>query len=178
MKRHDAVAGGWGFAEAMLWFIIPDVYISYFGVRRGLRSALRLTAFAVAGAVVGGIVSYFWGALWPDAAQAAMVRLPGIDAAMIEQVSADVASNGSIALLEGPTRAQPYKLFAAAAGEHGTGLLPLMLWTIPGRAARFLIASLIAASLGSVGRRFFSDRVNVILWTLFWIAAYAVVWTR
>lgn len=178
MKRDDAIAAGWGFAEAVLWFIIPDVFISLVAVRRGLRAALRLTVFAVVGAVAGGIVTYYWGALWLEAAQAAMVRLPGIDPSMIEQVSADVASVGSVALLEGPARAQPYKLYAMAAGEHGTSVFELALWTIPGRAIRFVIASLIATAAGVLGRRFLNERVALALWAMFWMAVYAVMWTR
>jgi len=178
MRRDDAIAGGWGFAEAVLWFIIPDVYISLVGVRHGLRAALRLTAIAVVGAILGGIVTYQWGVLSPDTAQAAMVRLPGVDTAMVEEVSANVSSAGSIALLEGPTRAEPYKLYALAAGEHRTGVIELALWTIPGRAIRFLISSLIAAAVGVAGRRFLNQRAAVALWAVFWVLAYFVVWTR
>ena len=178
MTRDDGAAGLWGFAEAVLWFIIPDVLISYVGVERGLRAALRLTAFAVVGAVLGGLVSYAWGVVSVESGQAAMAALPGVDTAMVESVSADVAAQGSSALLEGPTRTQPYKLYALAAGEHRAGMLELALWTIPGRAARFIVSSLGAAAFGWASRRFLNPRMAILGWAVFWVLVYTVVWTR
>lgn len=178
MKRNDAIAAGWGFAEAILWFIIPDVFISLLGVRKGMRAALRMTGFAVIGAVLGGIVTYGWGAVSLYTAQDVMAHLPGVDSEMVDRVSATVAAEGSVALLGGPSRAQPYKLYALAAGEHDTGVLELALWTIPGRAARFILSSFGAAAVGWLGRRFVGERFALAAWALFWVAACVVVWSR
>jgi len=46
-----AVAALWGFAEATLFFIVRDVLLTGIAVRRGCRTALRATAWAIVGAV-------------------------------------------------------------------------------------------------------------------------------
>lgn len=175
-RRDDAIAGGWGVLEAAVFFVVPDVFLTWVAVRRGVGPALRATLWAVGGAVVGGLLAYGWGAIWPDAAEAVMASLPGIDAAMIERVADEVAVEGSAALLDGPRRAQPYKLYAAAAGEQGTSLLALVLWTVPGRAVRFVLSSVVAAAAAALGRRFAADWVVGAAWAIVWIGIYAALW--
>lgn len=176
-RRDDSIAGLWGVSEALIFFVVPDVFLTWVAVRRGVRPALRATLFAVGGAVVGGMLAYAWGAVWPNAAHAVMAGLPGVDAAMIERVANETAAKGSAALLDGPRQTQPYKLYAAAAGDQGASLLALMLWTVPGRAMRFLLSSLIAAVAAAVGRRFVSDGMVVAAWAIVWIGVYAVLWS-
>src|SRR3546814_12347528 len=57
-RAAHAVSLLWGFAEATVFFVVPDVWIS----RRALsswRAALRGCGFALAGALVGGVLLYF-----------------------------------------------------------------------------------------------------------------------
>jgi hypothetical protein len=176
-RRDAAIAALWGFAEAVLWFIVPDVFLTWVAVRKGVRPALWLSAFAVAGAIVGGLFTYGWGATAAGFGETAMAWLPGIDAAMIDRVESEVAASGSAALLDGPRQAQPYKLYALAAGDQGTSVLALVGWTIPGRAFRFVLSSVVAAALGAVGRRLLPQRVVVGLWATFWLVVYAWLWT-
>src|SRR3546814_4475619 len=52
-RAAHAISLLWGFAEATVFFVVPDVWIS----RRALsswRAALRSCGFALAGALVGG----------------------------------------------------------------------------------------------------------------------------
>lgn len=178
MNRHDdAIAGGWGVLEALVLFVVPDVFLTWIAVHRGLRPALRASVFAVGGAVAGGLLAYGWGAVWPNGAHAVMASLPGIDAGMVERVSREVADKGSVALLDGPRRAQPYKLYAAAAGEQGAGLLALMVWTVPGRAVRFVLSSLAASGAAAAGRRFLRGKGAVVVWAIVWMGIYAALWS-
>ncbi len=177
MNRGDAgVAGLWGFAEAVMFFVIPDVFLTWVAVRKGMRPALRLSVVAVAGAVVGGLFTYGWGAADVGSGELAMAWLPGIDAAMIDRVADEVAAGGSAALLDGPRQAQPYKLYALAAGDQSASVPGLVWWTIPGRAFRFVLSSVAAGILGVLGRRFLPRRLVVGVWALFWVAVYAWLW--
>jgi membrane protein YqaA with SNARE-associated domain len=176
-QRDDAAAAGWGVLEATVFFLVPDVFLTWVAIRRGTQAALRATAFAVAGAVVGGVLAYCWGALSPDSAAAVMASLPGIDEPMVERVAHEVEAKGSAALLDGPGRAQPYKLYAVAAGEQGANLLALVLWTVPGRAVRFVLSSAIAAAAAAVGKRFVRSSLVIAAWALVWTGVYAVLWS-
>ncbi len=176
VETHERFAFGWGFAEAILFFVIPDVFLTLMAIRIGLRRSLRLALSATAGAVAGGIVMYGWGAWHPDSALAAMELLPGVDATMVEAVGSDVAAEGNRALLLGPWRGQPYKLFAAASGDLGLSLVELVLLTIPGRLVRFVISVLVAAYVGWFFRRWLSERVLIGSWAVFWLVVYAGYW--
>ena len=57
-----AAAFAWGFAEATLFFVVPDVWLTLIAVRRGLRPALVACGWALAGALAGGLAMYAWGA--------------------------------------------------------------------------------------------------------------------
>jgi membrane protein YqaA with SNARE-associated domain len=175
--RDGTVAFWWGAAEAVVWFVVPDVFLTWVAVRSGLRASPRLVVLAVAGAIVGGVLAYGWGAAAPGTARDAMERLPGVDVAMVEAVGADVEAAGPVALLKGPARGRPYKLYAAAAGEHGESLLLLVLWTIPGRAMRFLLASVGAAWAASIARRRLPESVVRLGWMVVWFGIYVALWT-
>src|SRR3546814_8042489 len=59
-RAAHAISLLWGFAEATVFFVVPDVWIS----RRALsswRAALRRCGFALAGALVGGVLLCFAG---------------------------------------------------------------------------------------------------------------------
>jgi membrane protein YqaA with SNARE-associated domain len=53
----NLVALIWGFAEASLFFIVPDVWLSFAG-REKLSKGIRACVFALAGALIGGAVMY------------------------------------------------------------------------------------------------------------------------
>lgn len=105
-----------------------------------------------------------------------MAALPGIDAAMVEEVRGEVAASGNMALLSGPRQAQPYKLYALAAGDLGTSAVTLALWTVPGRAFRFVISSLGTGLVATVARRFVGEQWLVAGWAATWTAIYIALW--
>src|SRR3546814_21022897 len=76
-RAAHAVSLLWGFAEATVFFVVPDVWIS----RRALsswRAALRGCGFALAGALVGGGLLSFAGRHHAAALLALFERLPEI----------------------------------------------------------------------------------------------------
>ena len=57
----NAIAAFWGFAEATLFFIVPDVWLTAITVRLGRMAAFRAAAWTIAGALFGGALMYDWG---------------------------------------------------------------------------------------------------------------------
>ena len=173
----DRVPALWGFAEATLFFVVPDVWISHVAVRHGLRAGLTASAGALAGALAGGAVMHRWGTHDRDGAVAVMLRLPAIDGAMVVEVDDEVRRRGAAALLLGPLRGRPYKLYAVAAGHRGVLLRHLRAWTIPGRLARFALSALAAATARRVLRAHLGLRARTAASWLTWAGIYALLWT-
>ena len=110
--RDHAVAGAWGFAEATAFFVVPD-RVALRSCLRNLPRGLACAASATAGALVGGAVMHRWGARVPEDDSAWMLaRIPAVSPAMIERVERDMAERGFTAVLLGPLRGTPYKLYA------------------------------------------------------------------
>lgn len=176
LQPDERMAFGWGFGEAVLFFVIPDVFLTLVAVRFGFRRSFRLAVIATVGAVLGGLLTYGWAALHAESAFAAMELLPGIDRSMVDSVQHEVATHGNRALLAGPWQGQPYKLFAAASGDFGLSLIGLALLTIPGRLVRFAISAGGASYLRWFLSRWISDKTMLGLWAAFWMLVYLAYW--
>ena len=50
-----------GIAEATVFFIVPDVWISFVALRRGWQAGALAAFFACIGALIGGAIMYLWG---------------------------------------------------------------------------------------------------------------------
>ena len=166
----------WGFAEATLFFVVPDVLLSFVAVRK-LRPALITSLFAACGALAGGTVMYAWGAQDEPAALAVLQHVPAVGPAMIERVDAEISSSGLVTLFVGPFSGKPYKIYAVKAAAHGVSLPVFLLISFPARALRFLLVSLVVNVLSS---RVFGNWKLERRWMLvgvFWTFFYIVFWT-
>jgi membrane protein YqaA with SNARE-associated domain len=166
------VAAVWGFAEATLFFIVPDVWLT-FVVERRWRPALGGCLVATAGALLGGAVMYAWGGVDAAGAGATIERVPAIDAAMIERVDARMQDGWPAALLGGAFVGTPYKIFAVRAADREIPLLAFLLVSVPARLARFVAATLIAGALFRTVFRSWPRRRRVIGLAIFWLVFYA-----
>jgi membrane protein YqaA with SNARE-associated domain len=165
------IAFGWGLAEATAFFVVPDVGIGLFGLF-GWRRGIRAAGWALAGALVGGAVMYGVGARLSRAESARLLdAVPAISPAMIERVEEEMRAGGPAAMLLGPLRGTPYKIYARTAGLQAQPLLTVLLWSIPARGGRFLLTALAAALAGRLGGRRFRQRPERFL------AVYVLVWT-
>jgi len=171
------IAALWGFAEATLFFLVPDVYLSRVALEAP-RRALRACLWALLGALVGGALMYGWGTAYPRAAEAALDAVPAIAWATVDGVRHDLAENGWIALFYGPLTGTPYKIYAVESGRLGKGLLPLLVVSVPARLVRFLLVTLLAAGAARApGLRRLSPRaqrrLHAAAWTAFYLAYFS-----
>ena len=177
-RRERAVAAVWGFAEATLFFLVPDVHLTRVALRDG-RLALSAALAATAGALAGGALLWAWGAADPAAALAVLERVPAVSPALLERVRAELLADGWAALALGPSRGTPYKLYAATSGALGMSLLGLLLVSAPARLVRFATLSLVAAALcrgplagWSLAAR---QRLHLVLWGAFYAGYFLLM---
>src|SRR6185436_11439838 len=107
-RRALVIAFLWGFAEATLFFLVPDIYLGFvalFNWRRGLWA----TAFTVLGAIVGGAIMYTLAVHSPEGMTSLLTRIPLINALMVKTVGEQMQQAGLIALVTGPLQGIPYK---------------------------------------------------------------------
>ncbi len=177
LRKHalDIAAFIWGVAEATLFFFVPDVILSYIGVRRGVKAAVRASLIAAVGAGIGGAVMYLWSAHDAATAREAVLAVPAISDAMAARAESAMTEQGWFAAtLFGPLSSTPYKVYAIFAPHAGAPLPLFVLASIVARLPRFLI---VGCGVGLIGR-WLEPRLGPkrVLWVLIgaWIAFYAV----
>ena len=172
IERDHWIASAWGIAEATVFFLVPDVFLSWVALERP-RRALVACGFALAGALVGGVAMFVWGGVDAESARAALDMVPGIRPDMIAAVRADLVEHGTIALFTGPIRGVPYKIYAAEWGALGGGLAGFLLQSVPARLLRFLLV----AAIARVVRRCVLGRLSLrgcrVVHVAIWVVFYA-----
>src|ERR1051326_549150 len=160
----NALAFGWGFAEATFFFLVPDVALMFIALR-GFAAGLRASVAALAGALLGGSLMYIWGHEAPAAAEAFLKHVPAIHAALLTTVRERLAVDGVAVMFVGPLRGIPYKIYAVEWGVLHRSFLLFLLVSIPARYIRFFLSAALASAL----RRFLRPWMLVILWAAFYI---------
>lgn len=125
---------------------------------------------ALCGAMLGGAVMYILAMNNPSGIRLILIRVPLIDAALVNDVAAQLRSDGLAAILTGPLKGTPYKIYAAQAGEQSLLLPSLLLMTIPARLERFFPVVL---AFGGIGKRF-ETFCKTHTWVL--LGCYALLW--
>ncbi len=166
----------WGFAEATVFFIVPDVLISLvaiFSIRLYLRAALA----ALAGALIGGATVYLAAVHAPALVAAIMRSVPFVSQLMIAKLRNEYADMGNGALFYGAVSGTPYKLYAFAAPAY-TGLAAFLAVSIPARLLRFLIVGGFAALMARLLRRYlkYSDKILAGIHAAAWVVFYIAYW--
>jgi membrane protein YqaA with SNARE-associated domain len=169
-----AAVAAWGFAEATLFFIVPDVLITYAALKFGLRKALHLSVAAAGAAVLGGIVLWLWGAQDPQSARHAMLMVPAIDSDLLERVRRETADFWPLHLFTGAITGVPYKLYAVEAGARGIDLTAFAALSFAARFARFGLAAGLTALAREGLVRLDRTRWCVAVWAAGWFLLYTV----
>ena len=177
MSRDDRVAALWGFAEATVFFLVPDVWISAVALRAPWRAAWRAAAWALAGALVGGTVMHLWGSTAAGAAERFLDWVPAIASETIERVRGELQRNGYLAVLLGPLGGTPYKIYAAESGSIGMPLAGLLAITVPARLLRFALAATVAAACARWPLASWPPRRRLLLHALCWSLFYCWYFT-
>jgi len=134
----------WGFAEGLVFFIVPDVYVS-FAALFSLRAGLTAWGASIAGSLAGvGTIYLLIAVLGFDYVRFLDV-IPGISAAMLLRVGAEMGAQGlpwtPLLILGGV----PLKVYAGIAFFLGFGLVPVLLWTVFARIVRMAPVFAVAA---------------------------------
>jgi membrane protein YqaA with SNARE-associated domain len=161
----------WGFAEATLFFIIPDVLLGAVALFAP-RAAPRVLVYTLAGALAGGALAYGVASeLQPSRSEALLDGVPTVNAEAIRRVEREMRADGPRSIVFGPLRmGTPYKLYARAAAVEEEAFSSFILWSIPGRLERMLPVTLLAALVGFFARSRIAARPRAAL------ACYGVLW--
>lgn len=172
MKARRTLAALWGFAEATLFFVVPDVLLSWIALT-DRREALRACLFALVGALAGGLLMFAWGAADPVASWQVVEQVPAIGTRMLVRVREELAEDGILAILLGPISGTPYKTYAIQASAANIDWLAFLLISAPARGLRFLLVTLLADLVSThVFPRFGLGQRRRILAAV-WLAFYA-----
>ena len=134
----NLLAALWGFAEATLFFIVPDVLLSWLGLR-SQRSALVASGYALVGALLGGVLMYYWGLRDLGAVRSLLTQLPGIDVGLLDLARHQLHATGVLALFKGALGGVPYKTYAIHAAAEGVGWVLFVAASVFARWLRFAL---------------------------------------
>jgi membrane protein YqaA with SNARE-associated domain len=177
-RGPEMLAALWGFAESTLFFIVPDVLLTWLALSLP-RRALRACYWALAGALAGAVVMIGWAGSAPRSAEAALLMLPGISPELLELVRGQLVSEGLPAILMGPVQGFPFKTYVVEATVLGFSPWTLLAVSVPARMLRFLLLTLFAIGLARGPLRRLSTRtlriLHVVAWTVFYVVYFIAI---
>jgi membrane protein YqaA with SNARE-associated domain len=167
LVRFWIVPFAWGLSEAMFFFFVPDVWLTWLVFTTQERTKLRIALLcALTGAIIGGLLMYEFGshASYEQAASW-LAHIPGIHRNLVDQVGEQVRQGGAGSVFTGILKGVPYKIYAT---QWGVNKGSIWLWvgvSILARGGRFLFSMLIARLISRTRARFF-------IFFVFWISFY------
>lgn len=163
----------WGILEATVFFIIPDAIVTFIGLR-GYKAGLYAALWALVGALIGGVVMYYLGVSKFDWVYDVVAHVPAIRPEMMGVVRQSLADDGLVAMILGPTKGIPYKIYAIYAAQVGIGFGAFLLASIPARFIRFFLTAMLTAFLSQTVFRRLSMKIKVVIWIVVWIVVYTI----
>ncbi len=167
-----AVSFLWGFLEATCFFLVVDIYLSFFVIKNFTRS-IKLSIVAMLGAVLGGVLIYLWSDTHAATFAAFYLNLPGIHQNLISMVQNQLHHYQNWALFLGGISGQPYKLYALYATEADIGLLSFIMTSIAARLLRFLLTIAIVKIAIKLLERKLKTKMLYIVLSVFWVVFYS-----
>jgi membrane protein YqaA with SNARE-associated domain len=172
LDRTNAFAALWGLAEAIVFFVVPDVLLSWLALQ-SYKRAFVACLWVLGGALLGGCVVWFIGQNDPEPVRTLFASLPAIRDDMFANVRLQLEENGLVALFVGPLTGTPYKIYALETADSGYGLATFVLISIPARLVRFLLVTIVAGAASQILQQRLSLRVLQGLHIAFWVSFYA-----
>src|SRR2546426_560623 len=95
----------WGIAEAMVFFIVPDIIVGLVALYRP-RKALRAAAAAIGGALLGGLALYLIARAIGPGMRTFVDGVPAIPHRMFPQAQRELTAHGGAAMVFAPLALQ------------------------------------------------------------------------
>lgn len=163
----------WGLFEATFFFIIPDVLLTFIAIH-GFKVGFDASLLALAGALLGGILMYVFARRDFTKAYRFVQKVPSVGDKMLHDVEQSFTETGVIAMIIGPIRGIPYKIFAVFAPKMGIRFITFVLASIPARFTRFFLTSLIAWLLANVLFEQLPMWIKYSVWAIVWLIVYVI----
>lgn len=166
----------WGFAEGTLFFVIPDIVLSWASLA-GVKCGTKILGAILAGAVVAGLCLYLWAARQPDTARSAVASVPFVRDRMFSKVEQDYRAHGVSGIFYTLGTGIPYKVYAVLAPPVATpaafGIISIL-----GRFERMALSWLIPTFLGWACKHWIRRHrlLTTVIFAGFWIVTYAIYW--
>ena len=159
----------WGFAEGVVFFIVPDVYVS-FAALFSFRAGAVAWAASIAGSLAGVLTIYLLAGILGFDYVRLLGAIPGISGTMLSDVSTQLGAQGlpytALLILGGV----PLKVYAGLAVSLGSGLGSVLLWTVFARIVRIAPVFAVTAATRLLFRRAIDARA------IAWCALLGTVW--
>jgi membrane protein YqaA with SNARE-associated domain len=170
-------AAVWGVAEATLFFIVPDVLLTFVVVRFGLRQGFTLALVAAAFASLAGLGMWFWAHRDPATARHVMLLVPAVGPDLLQRAQHEIAQDWPLHLVTGAMTGVPYKLYAVEAGTRGIDPLLFVPMSFLARLSRFVLTAVLMAFGRDILAKVNRPNWGYAAWALAWLATYAFYFT-
>lgn len=142
-----AVGAAWGFAEALFFVIVPDVWVGYVGLFHPRQVGPVLIA-TIAGALSGTVVLWALSQVAGPTLTDLLVALPGIDTGDLTLARQEIESQGPVAIVLALFQGVPVKVHAHEAALLGLGLPTLLVFVALNRLLRIGVVALAGVLIG------------------------------
>lgn len=176
--QNNIIGCVWGFAEAVFFFFVPDIWLSRLALK-DMRSAMICLFYTTVGAIAGGLVMYAAGNAWLIPTVGFLDAIPAISPGMIEESGKAISEHGFLpALLTGMAGGMPYKMYAVWAGHLNIAPLAFVAASAAARMTRFIIVTIIYFTIARLLAMKFSEASIFRVYVASWVAFYAFYfWT-
>jgi membrane protein YqaA with SNARE-associated domain len=168
-----AAAAAWGFAEATLFFIVPDVLLTWLAGFRP-QVAWRAVLACLGGALAGGVVMYVAATQAPESMRALLDCVPAVSGELVGRTGAALQADYGPQMLRAGFSGVPYKILAVESAAQGQGLATFLAWSVPARLSRWVFVVLFARGVAKLVRARVA-RADGVLWTL-WAVGWGIVY--
>ena len=167
----NLLAIAWGLMEASVFFIVPDILLTYLALKDP-RRATKACLWALVGALVGGTAMFCWGNYNLKGAEGFLTEILAIDKQLLKKVEGQIENDGVKATFYGPITGRPYKIYSVYAGAKGISFPSFLLVSIPARLLRFILLTWITWWVASKLLAKLQVRSRTLILSGIWIAFY------
>ncbi len=162
-RGADWLLGAWSFAEALVWFILPDFLLLPYAAAAP-RKSKRWFITALCSSLAGTLLLLILAVFWPEPVRQMIFSLPFTAAAMLSELEGIRAPE----ILTQSVSGIPAKVWTLAALDYHWNLAAFLLLLTLSRGLRMAAVLLIGQWLS--GRRWVED--YWLLWLILYIPAF------